>query len=83
MGFDLLELQMAVEDAFGVELRDEEFVETTTAGELHRCLLEKLGPNCDEQAVWEQLRAIVAGVLRVPVEAVHPGAEFIRDLGAG
>jgi acyl carrier protein len=40
------------------------------------------GKSWDPNEAWETLRSIVAEQLQVPLEAVTPDADLVRDLGA-
>ena len=84
MGLDAVELVMSVEETFGIEIADREVGTIRTAGDLHRCVLRKLGVSEDEPRAaeaWDRLVAIFADEFGVPPETVVPEADIVKDLG--
>jgi acyl carrier protein len=85
VGLDIVEVVMAIEEAFAVELPHEELALVGTAGDLLTVLLRKLDVQPGDEraaAVWERLRGIVSAELGVRLDRVTPSAHFARDLGA-
>ena len=60
MGLDSVELVMAVEEEFGVDLPDDKLAEVRTVGDFHRCVVEALGASppahCLKQRLFFKLR---------------------------
>ena len=86
MGLDTVELVMAVETHFDLEIPDSEAQKMLTVGDLHAFLLvelRRLGrANTDPIVVYDELRTIVVKQLGVKPSAVVPEARFVKDLGA-
>jgi acyl carrier protein len=86
MGLDTVEIVLAVEEAFGLEISDATASQIFTVGELHAFLvaeLTRLGrPGIDPANVYEELRDIICRQLGVEPAAVLPDARFVKDLGA-
>jgi len=83
MGLDTVELIMAVEDRFGIDISDQEAERLVTVGLLHQCVVDELtrrGSAVEPQRLYEELRALICEQLGVPPEQVVPGAHFIDDL---
>ena len=86
MGLDTVELVMAVEEEFSLEIPDSEAANLVRVGDLHRFVLQTLrqrGDAVDEDAIWKRLTDLIVAQLRVKPERVIPTARFIEDLGAG
>ena len=84
MGLDSVELVLAVEKHFGVQIADQELANIRTVGEYHAALLEKLGlavsdPKAAE--VWERLADVIVEESGVDRGRIVPGARIVRDLG--
>ena len=86
MGLAIVELIMRVEEAFEIEIGDEEFSELETVGQLHSCIVSKIGWSdslhiANEQAqVWQKLKAIIGDEMFVEPDKITPEAQFVRDL---
>ncbi len=84
MGLDSVELMIATEEEFRIEISNAEAERIRTVGELADCVtaaLRKRGELPDETTVWERVMAIVVAQLGVPPKAVTRTARFIEDLG--
>lgn len=86
MGLEAVEIVMAVEEEFAIEIPDSEAAKLETVGSLHLFVLRTLQAqegtaHVDEATVWARLRDIVVNQLGVPPESVTPAAYFVRDLG--
>ena len=84
MGLDGVELIMAIEDAFGIEIDDEEAAEIRTLGELHRCVYRKLVSTSDlssEADAWVRLCDVVVAQMGIDRSELTPEAEIVADLG--
>jgi len=86
MGLDAVEMVMAIEEEFSIEISNECASPLLTVGEMHAFILGALrsrGESPDAADLWERLKAIVIDQLGVGPEAVIPSARFVEDLGAG
>lgn len=85
MGLDSVEIILAVEEEFGLEIPDADAARMITVGDLHAFVvveLRRLGrPDPDADAVFARLRDIVCRQMGVKPEAVVPTARFVKDLG--
>jgi acyl carrier protein len=85
MGLDTVELVMAVEEEFSLEIPDSESAKLVRVGDLYRFVLQTLrhrGDVVDEDAIWKRLTDVIVAQLRVQPERVTPDARFIEDFGA-
>ena len=86
MGLDTVELALAVERAFDIELPDEAAGKILTVAELHTYVVAQLagqGRVIDGDATYDLLRKLICSHLGVEPGKVVPGARFVQDLGAG
>ena len=86
MGLDTVELVMAVEEEFGIEIPTAAAERLLSVGGMQDYIVETLqsrGTSMGEQEIWQRLRQIVVDQLGVRPEEVTREAEFVRDLGAG
>ena len=85
MGLDSVEIILAVEEEFGLEIPDAEAARMITVGDLQAFLvveLRRLGrPGVDADAIFERLRGIICRQLGVQPDVVMPAARFVKDLG--
>jgi acyl carrier protein len=85
VGLDTVELVMAVEEAFQLEIPDAAAEKMFTVADMHACLvgaLRRLGKECDDEEVFERMRAIIVRQLGVRQDEVIPSARFVKDLHA-
>jgi acyl carrier protein len=85
MGLDTVELVMAIEEEFSIEIASADAANLGVLGEMHAYILQALrkrGEAPDESELWERLKAIVVDQLGVLSEDVVPSAHVVRDLGA-
>lgn len=93
LGLDNVELLMAIEKRFQVDIPDSEAGAIATVGDMHSWLCRKLREreltlsgrsaiNWTDEEIWTELRLVVLGQLNVPPEAVRPEAHIVYDLGA-
>ena len=85
MGLDTVELVMAIEEEFSIEIPNSHAADLGVLGEMHAYILKALwqrGETPDESEVWEKLKAIVIDQLGVSPLDVVPSAHVVRDLGA-
>ena len=86
MGLDIVEMVMAVEDEFGIEIPNEEAERSTTVGLLFECVRRRVEP--DEPAdnftgpLWERYLVVVGRELGLAPEQLRPSARFVQDLHA-
>lgn len=95
LGLEIVELFMAVEEAFDIEIPDEEATDIDAVGLLYILVCDKIGldPTAAEaeptQAgwtqgkVWDILCAIIHQQFRVPKRKIHFDTRFVDDLGMG
>jgi acyl carrier protein len=85
MGLDSVEIILAVEQEFELDIPDAEAARMITVGDLQAFVvveLRRLGrTGVDADAIFERLRAIICRQLGVPPDAVMPTARFVKDLG--
>ena len=87
MGLDSVELVMAFEEEFEVEIPDDEAERIVTVGDARDCIVGKLRARAedldavDPEEVWARIKAIVVDHIGVRPEKVTPDAAFIDDLG--
>jgi acyl carrier protein len=87
MGLDTVELIMSAEEAFDIDLPDEETSRVRTVGDFHALVMEKLrAKNLAEpgaEVVMDRLRSLICRQLGVKPGQVTPEARFREDLRAG
>ncbi len=85
MGLDSVELIMAIEDEFGIDIPNESAPQLAVLGEMHDFIVRELrqrGTTLDDSMVWERLRNMVVEQLGVRPEEVTRSAHLFKDLGA-
>ena len=89
MGLDTVELVMATEEEFGIEIPDQDASRLETAGEIADYVIVQLRAKggaatamVDADAVWERVKALIVWQLGVKPERVTRNASIVRDLGA-
>jgi hypothetical protein len=86
MGLDTVELVLAVEDTFEIEMPDKVAEELFTVGLLHEYVVAELirlgRPNVNRDIVYDLLRNLICMHLGVKAEEVVPHARFVQDLRA-
>lgn len=84
MGLDSVELLIAVEKLFEIQIPDDVAEKLTTVGALHQEVVESLyrleRPGVEPAIVWDLLRNIICMQLGVKPEQVTPQARFVEDL---
>ena len=88
MGLDSVELVIAIEQHFGIEISDEEAGAMQTPGDVYEYVLEALAkkrnavtPELAKEVVWKQIVEIVVAQLGVKEEKVTYDSNFVKDLG--
>jgi len=86
MGLDTVELVLAVEEIFGIEIPNESAATLTTVGALHQFIVAELirleRSNLDRDIAYDLLRNVICMQLGVKPAEVVPGARFVQDLHA-
>jgi hypothetical protein len=86
MGLDIVEMVMAVEDEFGIEIPNEEAEQSTTVGLLFECVRRRVEPDAPAGSftgpAWDRYLAVVARELGFAPEQLRPSARFVQDLHA-
>ena len=90
MGLDVVELVLAVEDTFGIELRDEELQNVVTAGDMHDLVMRKLEgvvsseakPACHSGHVFYRVRRALRDCAHVPRRDITPQSDVHRLFAA-
>lgn len=86
MGLESVELVLATEDAFGIEITDAEAEKIFTAGDLCDCVIAKLRQSGqtdavrDGHAVWMRLRGVISEQLGVEIRRILKSSRFVEDL---
>jgi acyl carrier protein len=84
VGLDTVELVMAIEESFGLEIPDEKAAKIFTVGDMHAYLvseLRRLGrPDLDEEGIFARMRDIICHQTGVKPDEVVPTASFVKDL---
>jgi len=85
MGLDTVELVMAVEAEFGIQIPDDVAPKLAVIGDFYDYVLaalRKRGESPDEKQVWEQFRTVVVQQLGVRPDEVTRSAHIVHDLQA-
>lgn len=86
MGLDTVELVLAVEDIFAIEIPNEKAEKLATVGALHEFIVAELirleRPNVNREIVYDILRNVICMQLGVKADQVTPSARFVQDLHA-
>ena len=85
MGLDTVELVIAIEEEFNLQISDADAEKLGLLGDLHDYVVRALkqrGETLDETEVWERLKKIVVAQLGVRPERVTKSAHIVNDLGA-
>ncbi len=86
MGLDSVELVMAFEEEFEIEITDDEAQLIITVGDARDCIVGKLQARAEDPEavdpgkVWLRVKTIVAEHPGLKPEKVTPGAAFVDDL---
>jgi acyl carrier protein len=84
VGLDSVELVLAIEDEFKIEIPDRVAENVVTVGGMYDYILVQLrsrGEPVAETEIWNTLRDIIVEQIGVRPEKVVPTAAFIEDLG--
>ena len=87
MGLDIVELVMALEEEFGLQLPDAELKRTRMVGELYDYIGRQLAPELImpdggpyEGALWQRYLDVIEKDTGVDRDRLRPSASFVRDL---
>jgi acyl carrier protein len=84
MGLDTVELVMAVEEHFEIEIPDDVARTLETVGLLHRFVVSELQRRSllrvDDAAVFSELRDIICEQTGIEPDKIVTDAYFVRDL---
>jgi acyl carrier protein len=84
VGLDTVELVMAIEEGFGLEIPDEKAVAIFTVGDMHAFLVSELSrlgrSDLNEAGVYAKMRDIICLQTGVEPDEVVPNARFVQDL---
>jgi len=88
MGLETVEITHWAEEAFGIDIPDNEARNITTIGEfvsyLRTMALAKHGTEApSEAAIFEKLAHLLEHSYNVPHEWIRPEVSFYKDLGLG
>ncbi len=88
MGLDSVELVMAIEKEFDIEIPDEKAAKLDTVGKLYQYVIENYNtvPSDTERLtfeaeVWERVKKVIVYQLGIKPEQVTKEASFVYDLG--
>ena len=86
MGLDLVEMVMALEEEFSIELQNDELERAPTVGLMFERIRMRVAPNSPSGQfsgeLWERYVSIIGRELGVDRQRVQPTAHFVKDLGA-
>lgn len=89
LGLDTVELVMAIEKEFNINIPNEDAAKLATVGMLHEYIVmnrEKSQatslPAHEQDLIWEKLKNVVVYQLGVTPEQVTKSANIVTDLGA-
>jgi hypothetical protein len=86
MGLDTVELILAVEEVFAIEIPNQSAETIATVGELHQFVVSELTrlerPNVNPDIVYDLLRNVICLELGIRPDEVIPSARFVQDLHA-
>ena len=83
MGLDTVELVMAIEEEFEMQISDGEAERLLTVGNIHERVIQTLterGQPVESEQIWERVKAVVARQLGVSPDAVTRSARIGEDL---
>ncbi len=83
MGLDTVELVIAVEEEFQIEISDADAAKLGVLGDLHDYIVQAIrrrGETPDEPQIWERLKTVVVAQLGVSPDEVVRSAHVVKDL---
>ena len=85
MGLDTVELVMAIEDEFDIQISSNDAPKLAVLGEMHGYIVRQLderGQKPDENEIWARLSRVVVKQLGVRPDEVKRSTHVIKDLRA-
>jgi len=85
MGLDTVELVMAIEEVFSIEIPNADAARLGVLGDMQDYIVRALrqrGEKPDESQVWQRLTAVVVAQLGVRPQEVTRSAHIVKDLNA-
>jgi acyl carrier protein len=85
MGLDTVEIVMAIEDEFQIEISDNDAEKMFTPGDIHEFVLRTLkarGETVDADAAWLRVHKILVDQLGLKSGRVTKTTRIIEELGA-
>jgi acyl carrier protein len=85
MGLDTVELVMAIEKEFGIEISNADAARLAILGDISDHIVAALrqrAENPDESQIWQRLSALVVTQLGVRPEQITRATHVVKDLGA-
>ncbi|MDB6032532.1 MAG: hypothetical protein JWM16_2870 [Verrucomicrobiales bacterium] len=85
MGLDTVQLVVAIEEEFGIEIPNADAPKLAVLGDMHDyivCMLQQRGATSDEEQVWQRLSAVIIKQLGVRPKDVTRTAHIVDDLRA-
>jgi acyl carrier protein len=83
VGLDTVELVMAIEEGFALEIPNETAATLTTVGDMHAYLVSELARlgrvDREPERVYQKLREIICRETGVQPDEVVPRARFVED----
>lgn len=80
MGLDSIEIVVEIEEAFGINIPDEEVERIRTVADFHNCVWKTLGDKhsewCKSQHIFYKLRKYICETSEVPQEKFYPDASM-------
>ena len=83
MGLDTVDLVIAVEKEFQIEISDGDAEKLGVLGDLHDYIVQAIrqrGETPDELHIWERLKTVVVAQLGVRPDEVVRSAHIVQDL---
>jgi acyl carrier protein len=84
MGLDSVELLLAIEEEFGIDIENDLAEKIETVGELLDCVMKKLQSSSvqpDEEMVFQRLKLVFYQQQRLKPEKIIRSARIAKDLG--
>lgn len=84
MGLDSVELLLAIEEEFGVDIPNSDAEKMITVGDVYEWLKIHAGnidPANSQEQIWRRLVEVFVRQALVSPEQVKPDARIVRDLG--
>jgi len=82
MSLDILEVFMAVEDAFGFKIPDEQYESLQTVGQLCEYIHKRISKS-DPDVILQTVQKIVCEQCMMPIDDIKPESRWFADLGLG